>query len=85
MIFIKRCNAMPIYEFKCPKCGTEFEDLVANRGDSAPCPSCGCKKVERRISVPAPHQSKGSANIPSCSDGTCHLSPHTCGSSCNHD
>jgi putative FmdB family regulatory protein len=43
---------MPIYEYHCPKCGTDFELLV--RGETViACPDCESRKVERRMSAPA--------------------------------
>ncbi|HXJ79581.1 MAG TPA: zinc ribbon domain-containing protein [Candidatus Methylomirabilis sp.] len=41
---------MPIYEYRCPACGVEFEKLVgANVAVS--CPSCASARVVRRISL----------------------------------
>jgi len=73
---------MPIYEFEYRKCGKKFEDLVPHRGDISPCPKCGSKRVDRLVSVTAPHVSKGESSMPSCADGTCNLPPcgdGTCG------
>ncbi|MDA1160433.1 MAG: zinc ribbon domain-containing protein [Planctomycetota bacterium] len=43
---------MPIFEYRCEPCTSEFELLI--RGDeTAACPSCGCSKVERLFSAPA--------------------------------
>ena len=40
---------MPVYEFRCRTCETEFEVLV--RGNVAPvCPSCGGSDLERLLS-----------------------------------
>ncbi len=75
---------MPIYEFQCKKCGKDFEDLVARRGDKSPCPKCGSKKVERKVSVPAPHVSKGASGFPSCADGTCGLPPPCADGTCSY-
>ncbi|MDO4568925.1 MAG: zinc ribbon domain-containing protein [Planctomycetia bacterium] len=53
---------MPIYEYKCENCNTEFEELV--RGAEIPkCPKCGFASPQRKLSVPAtPHSaSKGCA------------------------
>jgi putative FmdB family regulatory protein len=43
---------MPIFDFRCPSCSTQFEALV--RGNAAPaCPSCGDASPERLLSIPA--------------------------------
>jgi putative FmdB family regulatory protein len=45
---------MPIYEYRCPKCSAEFEELVF--GDDIPeCPECGCPKSERLLSCACLH------------------------------
>lgn len=41
---------MPTYEYKCPKCGTEFEEFQKmNAKSAAKCPKCGAK-AERQLS-----------------------------------
>jgi len=45
---------MPIYEYVCHDCGHEFEMLVRSEERPA-CPSCGRKKLTKRLSVPAAH------------------------------
>jgi putative FmdB family regulatory protein len=44
---------MPIFEFKCKKCGDTFEYLCIKSGDkeSAACPSCGHDKTEVQLST----------------------------------
>ena len=42
---------MPIFEFHCRKCGCDFEELVAAGADLAPCPGCGSKRVEKKVSA----------------------------------
>jgi putative FmdB family regulatory protein len=44
---------MPIYEYRCDSCGTEFEKLVARASDSASvaCPSCSQSRVTMRLST----------------------------------
>ncbi len=55
---------MPIYEFTCDGCESDFEVLV--RGDEQPtCPSCGGVKLAKQFSVPAAHVS-GSSALPVC-------------------
>jgi len=43
---------MPIYEYKCRKCGELFEQFVSGDKTDADvkCPKCGAKNPERRIS-----------------------------------
>jgi putative FmdB family regulatory protein len=42
-------DVMPIYEYRCPKCQNEFEELIF--GDEIPeCPTCGCPESERLLS-----------------------------------
>jgi putative FmdB family regulatory protein len=42
---------MPIYEFRCEECGTEFEELVKTGSTPAACPSCGSERVRRVYSA----------------------------------
>lgn len=34
---------MPILEYKCPRCGKNFEELVKRYDEEAHCPDCGEK------------------------------------------
>ena len=43
---------MPIYEYKCRGCDTEFEELV-KIGETPDCPSCGGSDLEKLVSLPA--------------------------------
>ncbi|HET7131753.1 MAG TPA: zinc ribbon domain-containing protein [Gammaproteobacteria bacterium] len=43
---------MPLYDFKCRKCGKKFEELV-RLGDTPVCPKCGAADTERLFSVTA--------------------------------
>jgi putative FmdB family regulatory protein len=54
---------MPIYEYVCPKCDHEFEELVASGGRDRKrsCPSCGHGSVTRKLSVFSAQQSSTSA------------------------
>lgn len=47
---------MPIYEFTCHDCGTNFEKRVSFTQSSAPaCDTCESPNVRRRMSAPAIH------------------------------
>jgi len=58
---------MPLYEYKCKKCGHLFEELetIADRDRPRKCPKCGAKGVERAVSVFAAKVT-GSSSSPSC-------------------
>lgn len=43
---------MPIFEFKCAKCGEVFESFVLRGAENVSCPRCGSEKVEKLISAP---------------------------------
>ncbi len=47
---------MPIYEFACQDCGTNFEKRISFSQTAAPaCDACESNNVHRRMSVPAIH------------------------------
>lgn len=51
---------MPIYEYRCEKCGQEFETLVL--GKTKPeCPSCHGQDLERVLSLPTVHSTSTQA------------------------
>jgi putative FmdB family regulatory protein len=55
---------MPLYEYHCPGCSSEFELLI--RGQEQPvCPTCGGKQLSKLLSVPAA-PSAGSKDLPIC-------------------
>ncbi len=43
---------MPLYDFKCGKCGKKFEELV-KLGETPACPKCGAGGAERLFSMTA--------------------------------
>lgn len=42
---------MPLYEFKCEKCGNIFERLQKMNEDYPPCPECGSDEVIKLPSI----------------------------------
>lgn len=41
---------MPIFEYTCGDCNTQFEDLVLGREDAATCPKCGSVETRKLMS-----------------------------------
>ena len=42
---------MPIFDFECDKCGSEFEFLVLRRQDPVNCPACRDDQIKKRASL----------------------------------
>jgi putative FmdB family regulatory protein len=44
---------MPIFEYQCPDCGEEFEEIRrhAERDEPIPCPKCSGRRPQRQISL----------------------------------
>ena len=77
---------MPMYEFICGECETDFEKLVASAGavSSVECPSCGSKKVHKKLSVFAKTASGAtSATSPAGYSSGFSGGGHCCGGSCS--
>ncbi len=72
---------MPIYEYKCKKCGHGFEELVLSKEASITCPSCKSGRVEKGLSTfgvgSSSHSPCGSeacdlsGPVPPCASGAC--------------
>ena len=56
---------MPIYEYECSECHSAFEVLVRGK-ESAACPSCGGRKLERQLTVQAAHTGSRAGDLPVC-------------------
>lgn len=56
-------DAMPIYEYRCLSCGTEFEKLVRSSSPSPLCPGCQSSDLQRKLSPFAAHGG-GEASAP---------------------
>ncbi len=44
---------MPVYEYRCGACGTEFERYLSTGSAPVACPSCASAEVRRTLSVVA--------------------------------
>jgi len=66
---------MPIYEYRCEKCGESFEELEfsAHSDDKKQCPKCGSSDTKRIISSFSSSSSSGDSGFStggsSCSPG----------------
>ena len=57
---------MPIYEYRCLKCGNRFEKLLKSGNvDEIACTECGSAQVEKVLSV----FGTGSSTTPACTSG----------------
>lgn len=76
---------MPIYTYKCKKCGVVFDFLMLQKSEKPVCAKCGSEHLEKQLSAPGivkmgTSYPKGATccgrdercDIPPCSsDGTC--------------
>ena len=63
---------MPIFEYKCNKCGEDFEKLVFG-SQAVKCPRCDSGDVRKKFSTfgMSGVQNPGSSGCGSCSSGSC--------------
>lgn len=61
---------MPLFEFRCNKCGREFEDLVSANAN-ARCPECGCEDTQKLMSTCVRHGRDDSYGYAARSGGGC--------------
>ncbi|MCS7151584.1 MAG: zinc ribbon domain-containing protein [Endomicrobia bacterium] len=70
---------MPVYEYICKKCNTEFELLLFS-GEEPVCPKCGSKELLKKISLvsfctdsinTSSNLSSGSSSCSTCSSKSC--------------
>lgn len=58
---------MPIYEYRCGKCGNEFERFFSSHKKMTEtkvgCPSCASKRVKRLISAPRVKSGDGASDF----------------------
>ncbi len=62
---------MPLYEYRCPKCGERFELLRSSseRDDEAQCPRCGKKARMFRLPANVRALFGGGGKAAGCSSG----------------
>ena len=41
---------MPIYEYQCSRCDTEFEEIASSTDETPHCPSCGSADTRKLMS-----------------------------------
>ncbi len=63
---------MPIYEYRCRKCGERFEKFVRSFSaqQTLECPRCGSQEVEKAVSLFGVGSSSRSSSSGSCSPGS---------------
>jgi putative FmdB family regulatory protein len=63
---------MPIFEYRCRDCGTQFEKLVLSSSDGVVCERCESHQLERLLSVFA-------VSGPTSANGAMESGPCPCG------
>ena len=62
---------MPIFEYKCGKCGNGFEHLARTASEPAPkCPKCGAARPAKQLSVFSASAGAHDHALP-CAEGAC--------------
>ena len=65
---------MPLYDYKCEKCGEQFEQLLSasNKNAAVKCPKCNSTKTTRQFSSFTGTCSAGAGTgAAACPTGTC--------------
>ncbi len=71
---------MPIYEYRCKKCGSEFELYLKSSKQVPTCPDCGSKSLEKKMSGFVARSAE--AHKCACSHGECGRENGDC--ACKH-
>ncbi|HHY63287.1 MAG TPA: zinc ribbon domain-containing protein [Bacillota bacterium] len=72
---------MPIFEYKCAKCGEKFEELVTGCCADVKCPKCGSDEVKKLFSSfgfksGSTFSSSSGGSCGSCAGGSCGTCSH---------
>ena len=71
---------MPIYEYTCNDCSTQYEKLVRSNGEAIACPKCGSAKKTLQFSTFSPSGgSSAPADAGACEAPACMRTPRGCG------
>lgn len=59
---------MPLFEYSCLECGTDFESLVLKDSEIAElrCPTCSGKNLEQKVSAFASISDNGASGAVNC-------------------
>ena len=82
VILKEELHRMPIFEFRCSRCGKEFEELILPSDPKPCCPQCQCKEVDKLLSAfsfsskgassdAVSTSASGSGGCSSCSSKSC--------------
>jgi putative FmdB family regulatory protein len=73
-------STMPMYEFTCQKCKSDFEELVFSSDEKVACPECNSTKIKRKMSAFAIKSGSKFVSSGGSSCGGCTPSPGGCAS-----
>jgi putative FmdB family regulatory protein len=73
---------LPIYEYVCDDCGTQYERIVLNAGTKVTCPSCASAESTIQLSVFAAHGNHAKASGGSSSSSGSSSGGGCCGGAC---
>jgi len=63
---------MPIYTYKCKKCGLVFDFLMMKKSEKPKCTKCGSEDLEKKVAAfGIKMNSSSSGGSSSCPTGTC--------------
>jgi putative FmdB family regulatory protein len=68
---------MPLYEYRCQDCESEFEKLVRASAPQVACPKCGGQELERKYSTFAAKAAGPAEACPPQGCGAC-AGPRAC-------
>jgi putative FmdB family regulatory protein len=70
---------MPIFEYRCSSCGSDF-DLLVRSDTTIACPDCGSRKVDKKLSTFASFVKQAESAVPACHTGAAGCDLGRCGS-----